>query len=243
MCDGHVMILGLDLSLTSPGMVVYDQKHHAFYSYFEPCRKREHGMKQTSNFMFRDQPHTFEITALPISSDKQDDDHNDDDDDDDDDGDDDADDGDHDDDADSRELELQLNNQLYERYNKILNSVLTIISRHSVTQVVIEGYAYGVARLSSSGSKMYELGGIIRHALMQLQHVNFKDVSPTQLKRKFTGSGRATKNAMYESFISKGLPDLARIFKVQNCKNIPNPVQDIVDATALVLEAVDSAAP
>lgn len=116
------------------------------------------------------------------------------------------------------------------RYTTIVNDIIKIITAYPTTRIRLEGYAYNI--LSSSSSTLHELGGILKYQL-HTHHRTWEEIPPTQLKKLFTGKGNATKNEMYQSFISKGQPDLLTAFDFKPSKCIPNPVQDIIDAYAL----------
>lgn len=120
-----------------------------------------------------------------------------------------------------------------QKYNRIAQDILTLVHSHAPerTHIRLEDYAYNM--LSSSTSKLHELGGVVKHVLFQAGYI-LQDVSPSSVKKSFTGHGRATKEQMYTSFLHHGFPDILREFDMQECKGIPNPVQDIVDACALL---------
>lgn len=121
--------------------------------------------------------------------------------------------------------------------------------------VCIEGYAYN-ANMGGS-AKLHELGGIVKQYLYD-HNIAFLEVSPTSAKKFFTGKGSADKLLMYKHFQKRfaGL-DLMSTFGYsepppspsikptttsssvieEEHHKIPNPVQDLVDATALALRA------
>lgn len=118
------------------------------------------------------------------------------------------------------------------RFNRIKTDISDIIKRHNVTQVIIEGYAFGCKK-SSSASHLYELGGIVRMKLFELG-IPYTEIPPTQSKRNFTGFGKASKDDMWETFIKThhNTLELRTLFKVENVDKT-HPVEDIVDAIAL----------
>ena len=173
------MLLGLDLSLTSPGIVTFDGTHYRAHCY-SPRKLVE---RHVDNFHFYPVP---DISKLP----------------------------------------------LLDRYNHILTLITTAVG-DNVGTAIIEGYAYGAN--SAGSSKLYELGGIVKHHLHQLGWT-IVVVAPTRVKKQFTGNGRADKAIMYATFLERGFPDLKKLIH-SKAKGIPNPVQDVVDAVALVLVA------
>lgn len=99
-------------------------------------------------------------------------------------------------------------------------------------EVYIEGYSFNA--ISSSRSQLYELTGIIKYEL-EKKGIPYSDIAPTRVKKLFTKKGNATKSEMYDEFIRRNMPDLLSEFGLTKNKGIANPVQDIVDATAICL--------
>lgn len=98
--------------------------------------------------------------------------------------------------------------------------------------IYIEGYAYGTQ--SSSSSRMYEVGGVVRY-LLSIHGYKYEIVAPLSLKKSFTGNGRADKFQMYNVYSADvERPNLYALFRVrEDCKSVPAPISDIVDAFAL----------
>jgi Holliday junction resolvasome RuvABC endonuclease subunit len=94
----------------------------------------------------------------------------------------------------------------------------------------IEGYALGMAGSSSSVSKLCELGGILRYALW-CEKWTFNELSPTTVKKHFTGSGRAKKPEMLAAYLAKGYPLLNETL---NTMSHQHPNEDIHDAVAVL---------
>lgn len=112
----------------------------------------------------------------------------------------------------------------------VLQEIQTI-TQDSVT-VYIEDYAYGMTN-SSSLSVLHELGGALKYMLAK-KNIAFETISPSSAKKRFTGSGRATKVDMYAALQNQLSIPLWTIFgKKKPGAKIPNPIQDIVDAFAL----------
>jgi len=105
------------------------------------------------------------------------------------------------------------------------------ITQDPVT-VYIEDYAYGMTN-SSSQSVLHELGGGLKYMLVK-KNIVFETISPSSAKKRFAGSGRATKLDMYAALQDQLPIPLWTIFKKKKHRaKIPNPIQDIVDAFAL----------
>jgi hypothetical protein len=101
-----------------------------------------------------------------------------------------------------------------------------------ITHVFMEGYAYGSH--SSSSAKMCELGGIMKAGLMRAGY-NYTIIAPTSLKLRFCGNGRASKFDMYRQFVKETGFDIGLVFNMKiNPPAVPNPLQDMVDAYALM---------
>lgn len=87
--------------------------------------------------------------------------------------------------------------------------------------IVLEGYAYGVAR-GNSAISMGELGGIVRFALAEMDAAPVV-IPPAKLKKFITGKGNANKEIV--------LLELYKRF------NVDVPTSDEGDATGLALMA------
>lgn len=119
---------------------------------------------------------------------------------------------------------------------RVVEAIMSALITYPVTisHVFIEGHAYGTR--SASTSKLYELAGILKYRLSQSDY-KYTVIPPTRLKLLFAGHGRATKQEMYQRFIQIWKGDVCKdVFGMDtnSTKTIPNPVQDIVDAYALV---------
>lgn len=100
------------------------------------------------------------------------------------------------------------------------------------TNIFMEGYAFG-CRGSAHSYKLAELTGILKQNLFR-EGLTVVSVPPTQVKKSFSGKGSATKVEMYRVFHTRVDVDLLRRFEMLQCKGVPNPVQDIVDAFAVM---------
>jgi len=194
--------IGVDLSLTSPGLCVYKELERVCIAYYYPIRKREYGLKKDLTYKWRDIDHVMQLRPwrpLVVS-----------------------------------EMSLM------ERYDRITEDIVQSIhvnlQHQPQVHIRMEGYAFNAA--SSSLSKLHELGGILKHKFYQ-QNWTYEEIPPTKLKKQFSGTGSATKTDMYSCFVKKGFPPLLHTFHLEKGKDIANPVQDIVDACALVDSGLD----
>ena len=120
----------------------------------------------------------------------------------------------------------------------IINSIMWELANLSGDiHVVIEGYAFNMQ--SSSCSILHELGGALKYCLNK-NNIPYSIKPPTKIKKNFTGNGRASKRDMYNAFVTNLSVDLFTIFRMKDndSKNIPNPIQDIVDAFAIVFPTI-----
>jgi len=119
------------------------------------------------------------------------------------------------------------------QYHAIVSTLMQIIQHHSVSHVVIEGYAFN--RKSAHSYKLYELGGVLKYTLAKAD-IGFTVVPPSHAKMRFTGKGNSNKVHMYEKWIEHGFPCLYSVFQLRpSPNNVPNPIQDIVDSVALLV--------
>ena len=94
-----------------------------------------------------------------------------------------------------------------------------------VSEVYLEDYAYGATgRVFNIAENM----GILKK---QLKETGFKYtmIPPTVIKKYATGKGNASKDLMYETFLSETQVDLRSQLSPKSTK-ISNPVSDIVDS-------------
>lgn len=78
-----------------------------------------------------------------------------------------------------------------ERFNRLVESVRSIVAAENPSIICIEGYSYG----SSTGgvSDRVEYGGLLRHMLWRFGHIEIHEVVPTSLKKWSTGKGKGDK--------------------------------------------------
>lgn len=79
-----------------------------------------------------------------------------------------------------------------QRYNKIIESILSEYSISTITSTFIEGYSFGSFGKSSSMSYLIELGGILKFKLYR-EGINYVIVPPTLLKKFISGKGTSKK--------------------------------------------------
>lgn len=198
------VFIGIDLSLKSPGLAIYNVKKKIIKCYFFPQRKRETGITIDHTIGLRilgkNEKIKFQISPFPNGHIPQ--------------------------------------HCLITKYKTISENIIQAIDSETIgidkhcVRITLEGYAFNAR--SSSSSKLHELGGILKY-LLHYNKYEFREIAPTKLKKTFSGKGNADKELMYYTFLKTGFPDLLDPFGFVNCKGIPNPIQDIVDAIAIIL--------
>jgi len=126
-----------------------------------------------------------------------------------------------------------------QRYDRVVTDILTIIDQHIVKtdyEIGIEGYAFH--EHSSSVSTMYELGGILRYQLWKAGY-RYREIPPASVKMWFTGNGSADKFLTVRHLIAMGIiPDFLQVLRYPLTYrlplDVPNPIQDIADAVAVL---------
>jgi Holliday junction resolvasome RuvABC endonuclease subunit len=101
--------------------------------------------------------------------------------------------------------------------------ILSNFEREEIT-IMIEDYSFG------SKGKVFNLAencGILKYLLYKHNYI-FHTVPPTVVKKFATGKGNATKEKMYEAFLSDTMVDLHNIL-LPNAK-LASPITDVVDA-------------
>jgi Holliday junction resolvasome RuvABC endonuclease subunit len=124
------------------------------------------------------------------------------------------------------------------RYLSKIMKILAVIGNntHNNKIVGIEGYSFN-SKMSSSFSTLMELGGCLRTALSLGQH-RAVEITPTSVKKQFTGCGKVDKNGMYKAFQKTHyLPPLEKLIGIGDHEycNTPHPIEDLVDAFAVAL--------
>lgn len=140
----------------------------------------------------------------------------------------------------------ELSFQRFSRYLLVVSKIVAIIGSNSRSKLIgIENYAYNkvyrgfkskAPQISSSQSVLMELGGCLR-TLLTLYNHELKELSPTTIKKQFSGNGRASKQQMYDVVLNvHKFPDLVSACGIQfQHQQIPHPIEDIVDALAVAV--------
>lgn len=116
-----------------------------------------------------------------------------------------------------------------QRFKNNADWALDILIKNKVEMVVLEGYAYG-----SSAGLVFQIAencGILKQ-WMHLANIPFHTPSPPDVKKAFSGSGRAKKEDMVGTFESRFEVDVAAIIGQGN--KYTSPCNDLVDAVAML---------
>ncbi len=125
--------------------------------------------------------------------------------------------------------EYSHNAERFDTTTSEIMSLLKSVPANNLT-VIVEAYAYHITQ-SNSFTGLAELGGVIRHKLFKAG-IEFHEVSPTAIKKWFTGSGAATKRDMFARFKSLTSVPLDTMIPGSFHIDVPCPHQDLVDAFA-----------
>lgn len=132
-----------------------------------------------------------------------------------------------------KEGAYQHNTDFYEQITAILmDRIMSVLRPNCRVLAVVEAYAFHIVH-SSSITKLAELGGAMRNKLFRAK-IPFVEVSPTSIKKWFTGKGSADKPDMWRQF-QKVAPQILLaewLPAALSATKIPSPHQDIVDAFA-----------
>lgn len=129
-------------------------------------------------------------------------------------------------------------NQYMARISMIITSILSV-SKSCNTLVGIEHYSYN-SIMSNAYSTLMELGGCMRVALSS-NFYRYEEISPTAIKKLFSGNGKAKKDTMYDAYQHKyHMPDMCEMIGLggKTYKHVPHPVEDLVDAFAVALSTI-----
>jgi Holliday junction resolvasome RuvABC endonuclease subunit len=131
------------------------------------------------------------------------------------------------------EQAFKLNNSNYLSYT-IINTLAPYINED--TQWAIEGYSYG-----SKGNSFIDLityNTMLKAKIMRVSKNDIQVYAPKTVKKSFTGNGNANKPMMVEAFKSReDLVDDAFKKYIDSHSfgdNIPKPIDDLVDAFAIL---------
>jgi Holliday junction resolvasome RuvABC endonuclease subunit len=121
------------------------------------------------------------------------------------------------------------------RYDELTNAVMERVLEFSPRGclVLIEAHVFHVAQ-SSSITQLAEIGGVIRNKLYAAGY-DVREISPTAIKKWFSGSGAADKQRMWNAFL-RHAPHLKLAEWLPasfNNGHIPSPHQDLVDSFAI----------
>lgn len=112
-----------------------------------------------------------------------------------------------------------------QRFELLSDWSLSILNKHKVTNVHLEGYAFGaVGRVF----QIAENAGLLKYSIFK-KGLSSEVHAPTVIKKFATGKGNATKEKMYEAFFSETGVDIREKVGIISVKQW-NPVSDIVDA-------------
>jgi hypothetical protein len=113
-----------------------------------------------------------------------------------------------------------------DRYDDISNWATSILEDRGVKKVFLEGYSFG------STGKVFNIAentAILKYNLWDL-NIDIEILAPTTIKKFATGSGRASKENMYDKFCEENSKVGLRETLTPRSSNVINPVNDIVDA-------------
>lgn len=192
-------IVGLDISLTSPGVCVLDRLTQEYTLFFARQRRRDPAFVQWSG-PFKGQHITLKFVEMKsFAKEKK-----------------------------SSDLPRWA---VYENKSTVLCNLIQQYPPET-TELFIEGYSF-MSQGGSAPTKLYEFGGVLRTKLFGKGY-SLVEIPPTRIKALFSGSGRSKKIDMYTTWIALGLPNLYELFLFPKVpKNVPKPIEDVVDAFAL----------
>lgn len=114
--------------------------------------------------------------------------------------------------------------------NLVLEKIVETLKLYRIDTNDVEIY-FEKPSLQAQGQAKLEIpivNALVRRKLLTIFDINqINGHAPTQLKKMWTGNGRAKKEEMEEVYLTKDLPKLTR--KIKGCK-----LDDIIDAIALV---------
>lgn len=221
-CNADTVVIGMDISLSSPAITVMDISHNIFHVYFlwsgaKPLRKDTltwiSGPWMNWNWEFHASPATY-----------------------------------NDHDTEVRDAKESHCIYRYRRMGARLEWIKNIINewkeKCSKMIVGIEHYSFGssstqYASAAITNMALTELGGCIRMFLCKQQGVQCLELPPMGIKKSFSNSGKSDKHDMYQAYLQRhNGPPLDEVFPFtkpisEYSVEPPSPVSDIIDSLAV----------
>lgn len=117
-----------------------------------------------------------------------------------------------------------------ERYEFLANWAIEKIKQHweQESKIILEGYSYG----SQKGLlfNIAENAGLLKYYIKKTFNVFPEIVSPTTVKKLWTGKGNSSKEIMVKTLLDKEGVDIVRWM---NMSKLTSPAHDIVDSYAI----------
>jgi Holliday junction resolvasome RuvABC endonuclease subunit len=111
-----------------------------------------------------------------------------------------------------------------ERYNNIACWIVDICKQFKVQSVFIEDYSFGsVGRVFA----IAENGGVVKHQLWK-NHIEYRTIPPTVVKKFATGKGNADKQKIQDYFIAETSFNIKQVLSMTEKQW--NPSSDLIDA-------------
>ena len=113
-----------------------------------------------------------------------------------------------------------------ERFDDIANWAMNILVEYKAEKVILEGYAFAA---TGRVFNIAENTAILKYNMWD-NYIDFEVVAPTTVKKFATGSGNASKEKMYESFVQENPRRDIKSLLIPRSDNIISPLNDVVDA-------------
>ena len=115
----------------------------------------------------------------------------------------------------------------------LMDQLAPFVARTGAAQILVAVEAYAFHKQSSSVTGLAEVGGVMRNKLFRAG-LGFVELSPTTIKRWFAGNGTADKPQMWKRFqqVTCNTLPIDRLIPGSFARQIPCPHQDIVDSFA-----------
>ena len=120
-----------------------------------------------------------------------------------------------------------------DRYETIAEWVISVLQKHNVKSVGIEGYAF--SKQTNTLTQLAENQGLLKYFLYK-NNIPYNIFTPSNIKKFATSKGNADKAAMKDAFYQDNPDyDIMDMFNKKPTDKVISPISDIIDSYYIAL--------